>query len=119
MGMMEHIGTASDRVMAKLMAGLEIEFGSGASEALAHRFIEAEETDFLWDARLEERWTGSFESVDDDDLELDRIAICGRLDGRWFAAVLLIDGDGIPHATLGKRFCGTLGTARKAMADAC
>jgi hypothetical protein len=81
MGMCQSIGTASDRVMAMLMAGLEIEFGRGAGEALAHRFLEAEETDFLWDARIEERWLGSYESIDDDDLELDRIAICGRLDG--------------------------------------
>lgn len=118
MGMIEHIGTASDRVMAKLMADLEIEFGQGAGEPLAHRFLDAEETDFLWDRRLQERWIGSFESVDDDDVELDRIAICGRLDGGWFAAALLVDGDGMPHATIGKRFCGSLGAARTAMTDA-
>ena len=46
MGMYQSIGTASDRVMATLMAGLELEFGRGAGEALAHRFLEAEETDF-------------------------------------------------------------------------
>lgn len=118
MGMYQSIGTASDRVIATLMAGLEIEFGHGDGEALAHRFLEAEETDFLWDARLEERWLSSYESIDDDDLELDRIAICGRLDGRWFASVMLVDGDGMAHGTMGKRFCRTRKSAHEAMADA-
>src|SRR3546814_19352214 len=36
---------------------LEIEFGHGVGEALAHRFLEAEETEFLWD-RSEERRVG-------------------------------------------------------------
>lgn len=118
MGMDQSIGTASDRVMATLIAGLEIEFGRGAGEALAGRFLEAEETDFLWDARIEERWIGSYESVDDDDPELDRIAICGRLDGRWFASVMLVDGEGRAQATIGKRFCRSRRSARQAMADA-
>ncbi|ARS28757.1 hypothetical protein [Sphingomonas sp. KC8] len=118
MGMYQSIGTASDRVMATLMAGLEMEFGRGAGEALAHRFLEAGETDFLWDARLEERWLGSYESIDDDDLELDRIAICGRLDGRWFASVMLVDGDGMAHGTMGKHFCRSRRSAHEAMVDA-
>jgi hypothetical protein len=122
MGMYRSIGTASakdtDRVMATLMAGLEIEFGHGAGEALAHRFLEAEETDFLWDARIEERWLGSYESVDDDDVELDRIAICGLLDGRWFVSVMLVDGEGMPYGTLGKRFCRSRKSAHEAMVDA-
>jgi hypothetical protein len=117
MGMYQSIGTASDRVMAMLLAGLEIEFGHGAGEALAHRFLEAEETDFLWDARIEERWLGSYESIDDDDLELDRIAICGRLDGRWFASVMLVDGDGMAHGTLGKRFCRSRKSAHHTLDD--
>jgi len=118
MGTYQSIGTASDRVMATLTAGLEIEFGRGAGEALAHRFLEAEETDFLWDARIEERWLGSYESVDDDDLELDRIAICGRLDGRWFASVMLVNGEGRAQGTVGKRFCRSRRSAHEAMLDA-
>ncbi|WP_245942020.1 hypothetical protein [Sphingomonas gilva] len=46
------IEAASDRVMAALVAGLEIEFGSGAGRVLAKRFLEAEEADFNWDARV-------------------------------------------------------------------
>jgi hypothetical protein len=118
MGMYQSIGTASDRVMARLMAGLEIEFGRGAGEALARRFLEAEEADFLWDARIEERWLGSYESIDDDDLELDRIAICGRLDGKWFSATMLVDGDGQAHGMVGCRQFRSPTRARDAMLHA-
>jgi len=118
MGMMQHIGTASDRVMATLVAGLEIEFGRGTGDALAHRFLEAEESDFLWDARIEERWLGAYDSVEDEGLELDRIAICGRIDGGWFAGVMLVDGDGLAHGTMAKRICRDRTDARKAMLDA-
>lgn len=52
MSMFQPISVASDRVMAALVAGLEIEFGEGGGETLARRFLEAEESDFLWDARL-------------------------------------------------------------------
>ncbi|WP_374414951.1 hypothetical protein [Novosphingobium colocasiae] len=104
MTMFQTLGAASDRVMATLVAGLEIEFGRGAGEALAVRFLEAEESDFLWDARASERWLGTYESADDEeDFELDRVAIMGRLDGRWFVAVSIIDGDGNPHGLLGRR----------------
>src|SRR3546814_19365376 len=61
MSMYQSIGTASDRVMEAPVAGLELEFGRGAGEALAHRFLEAEEADFRWDARVEERWIRSEE----------------------------------------------------------
>lgn len=118
MSVLESIGTASDRVMAKLLAGLEIEFGRGAGEALAHRFLDAEDTDFLWDARLQERWLGACENHEEDDLELDRIAICGRLDGRWFAAVMLVDGEGMAHGMLARRWCRSRRAAEEAMVDA-
>ncbi|MGY4398824.1 hypothetical protein ACVWZA_004034 [Sphingomonas sp. UYAg733] len=103
MNMMQSIGTASDRVMAALLSGLEIEFGRGAGEALAQRFLEAEEVDFHWDARVQERWIGAYASVDEEDLELDRVAIVGRLDGKWFVAVMIVDGDGNAHGMMGKR----------------
>src|SRR3546814_7092974 len=95
--MSQSIGTASNRVMEALVAGLELEFGSGAGEALAHRFLDAEETNFRWDARVEERWLGAHGGLDDEDLELDRVAICGRLNGRWFCATMLVNGDGQAH----------------------
>ena len=118
MGMYHSIGTASDRVFQALLAGLELEFGHDAGEALARRFLEAEDSDFLWDARREERWLGRYFSLDEDEIELDRIAICGRIDGRWFVSVMLVDGDGRPPGTLGCRVCRSLKRAREAVADA-
>lgn len=112
------VSTAAERVMATLVAGLEIEFGRGAGEALAHRFLEAEEVDFHWDARVQERWIGSYVGMDDDEIELDRARIVGRLDGRWFVAVMIVDGDGNAHGMMGKRRFGRRGDAFRAFADA-
>lgn len=117
MGMYQSIGTASNRVMAALVSGLEVEFGRGAGEALAHRFLDAEEADFRWDARVEERWIGAYESPDED-FELDRIAICGRLDGKWFCATMLVDGEGQAHGMMGCRTYRSLVRARDAMLSA-
>ena len=118
MTMFQTVGAASNRVMERLVAGLEIEFGRGAGEALAHRFLEAEEMDFRWDARASERWLGVYESVEDEDVGLDRVAICGRLGGKWFAATMIVDGEGSAHGMLGCRSSGNEMAARKAMAQA-
>lgn len=118
MGMFQPISVASDRVLAALVSGLEIEFGHGVGEALAHQFLEAEEADFLWDAREQERWIGAYESVDDDEIDLDRVRIFGRLDGKWFVAVMIVDGDGNPHGLMGKREFGRQKQALAAFADA-
>jgi hypothetical protein len=112
------ISQASDRVMASLIAGLQIEFGCRAAQGLAHHFLEAEEIDFHWDARVSERWLGAYEAQDDDELELDRIQILGRLDGRWFVATCIIDGDGNAHGMLGCcEFCNE-SAARNAFSNA-
>lgn len=122
MGMVHSITTASatggDRILATLIAGLEIEFGRGAGTALAERFLDAEEGDFLWAARSQERWLGSYEAVDEEGLELDRIAICGQLDGRWFASVVLVDGNGAAQGILGRWFCRSRKSAQDAMMNA-
>lgn len=122
MSIYQSIGTASanvvDRVMAALVSGLELEFGRGAGAALAHRFLDAEEADFRWDARVEERWIGTYEGIEDEGLALDRIAICGRLDGNWFCAVMLVDGDGQAHGMMGCRQFRSLVRARDAMLHA-
>src|SRR3546814_17018079 len=101
MSMMQSVGMASDRVMAALVSGLEIEFGRGAGEALAQRFLEAEEIDFHWDAREQERWNGTYERAGVEDFELDQVAIVGRLNGQWFVAMIIGDGDGIAHGRTG------------------
>jgi hypothetical protein len=105
-----------DRVLAALAAGLEIEFGRGAGEALAQRFLEAEESDFVWEARVSERWLGAYESAEDEDFELDRVAIMGRLDGRWFVAVSIVDGDGNAHGLIERRSFRSERQAREALA---
>jgi hypothetical protein len=112
------ISEASDRVMAKLISGLEIEFGSRAAEGLAHHFLEAEEVDFHWDARTSERWLGEYEAQEDDEIELDRVAIMGFLDGGWFVATCIVDGDGNPHFMLGCRKFRSEKAARNAFSDA-
>ncbi|WP_232318519.1 hypothetical protein [Sphingomonas sp. TDK1] len=112
-------GAATDRVLAALVAGLEREFGHEAGEALAHRFLDAEEAEFLWEARDQERWIGSYEGADSGaDVELDRVRIVGRLAGRWCVAVMIVDGDGNPHGMLGKRSFGHRRAAMAAFADA-
>ncbi len=118
MTMIQSIGAASDRVMAALKAELEVEYGAGAGEALAQRFLEAEECDFLWDARQSERWIGAYESEDDDDFGLERIAIVGRLDGRWFVATCIVDGDGAPRGLIGRRSFASERLAREGFAKA-
>ncbi len=116
MTMFQPISVASDRVMAALLAGLELEFGRGAAEGLAERFIAAEECDFTWDARVEERWLGAYEAAGDEDFELDRVAMIGRLDGRWIVAVCIVDGDGSAHGMVGRRSFAKAQAARKAFA---
>jgi len=119
-----NIGVAADRVLAKLAAGLEIEFGRGAGEALAARFVAAEEADFVWEARVCERWLGALECgsgcgaecAENDEIELDRVAVVGCLDGVWYAAVSIVDGDGRTHGLMARRACASEGSAREAYA---
>lgn len=112
------VGTVRD-VYATLVLGLERQFGQGAGAALAQRFIAAEETDFLWEARRCERWLGGFgeadaganDGADDDwgtapDAELERIAVMGRLGRRWYVATLIVDGEGSAQGLIARRdFC--------------
>jgi hypothetical protein len=113
-----NIPGASDPVLAALVHGLEVEFGRAAGAALAERFWQAEDVDFSWDARLQERWLGSFQSVVDEEIELDRVAILGRTGGRWFAATMIIDGDGRPHAMVARRHFARRSAAERAFANA-
>lgn len=87
-------------------AGLEMlraEFGA----ILAERILEAEAADFLWDARVKERYLGQHCDVcldlEEDETELDRIAILSVLGGRCHVAACLVDGDGNAVDLLWKR----------------
>lgn len=111
------IAVASDRVMTALIAGLELEFGRGAGEALASRFMEAEDIDIHWDARNQERWIGAYGSQESD-LEIDRITATGFLDGSWFVANFIVDGDGNAHGLLSCRTFASADAAALAFAQA-
>jgi hypothetical protein len=95
---------ASDQVFERLVSGMESRFGRSAAEGLARHFIEAEGADFYWEARLRERWLGGYESLDPEAGErIDRVAVFGLLDGRYYTAVLLVDWLGGIDALLGLR----------------
>lgn len=118
MAQVQSLSNAADRVMAALVSGLEIEFGHSAGAALAARFLDAEEVDFHWDARTEECWLGCYHGAEEAGIELDRVRIMGRIDGRWFVAVMLVDGDGDAVGMLGRRCFAKVEQARRAFANA-
>lgn len=112
MAQLQTIALAADRVMNALIAGLEQEFGHDAGRALADRFLQAEEIDLHWDARGSERWIGAYETQDDG-VELDIVAAIGYLDGQWYSATFIVDGDGKAH---GMTSCRTFPDAPSATA---
>jgi hypothetical protein len=77
-----------------IIDGLRAEFGA----IMAERILEAEACDFLWEARLEERYLGQHIDLDfgaeDEEAELARVAILSLLGGRWHVAACLVDGEG-------------------------
>ncbi|WP_246623525.1 hypothetical protein [Sphingomonas colocasiae] len=113
-----HIAARSSGIVAALVHGLETEFGRGAGEALARRFLDAEEVDFCWDARVRERWLGAFEGAELDGIELDRVAVLGVLDRRWFVAGIIVDGEGQAQGMIARRAFGGRRAAERAFANA-
>lgn len=83
---------------ARLVQGLQMEFGSADVGALARQILDSERADFHWEARVQERYLGQHLALDlgEEDAadELARIAILSFLDGRWHAGVCLVDGNG-------------------------
>ena len=65
---------------------------------MAERILEAEAADYLWEARLSERYLGQHVDVgfdhDEDERELSRVAILSFLGGRWHTACCIVDGEG-------------------------
>ena len=86
-----------------LVEDLRAEFGA----ILADRILEAEATDYLWEARLRERYLGQHFDVgfhdDEGERELARIAILSSLGGVWHAAACLVDGEGMAVDLLWKQ----------------
>lgn len=100
MTMVSAIPVGAVDAYAQLLAGLEHEYGCGDVAALADRIVGAERVDFLWQARVAERYLGQYVglefAVDDPQDELARMAIVSFLAGRWHVGVCLIDGEGTP-----------------------
>ena len=82
---------------------LRAEFGA----ILAERIIESEAVEFLWDARLKERYLGQHFDVwfgdEPGETELARIAILSFLDSGWHTALCLVDGEGMAVDLLWKQ----------------
>jgi hypothetical protein len=93
------VQAASRDAYPALLAGLEALFGREASVAIASDYLAAELADFHWESRVAERWLGTCErGGEGEDSELERIAIVGLLQGTWFVATCLVDGDGAVDA---------------------
>lgn len=89
------ISSSSGDAFARLIEGLRLEFGCTDVAALAERIFAAEKLDFLWDARVSERYLGQHFEIDcSDDGDVARLAILSFFGGRWHAGVCLVDGEG-------------------------
>ena len=99
MNMMTTIGRSCEAAIDALRA----EFGA----VLAERIIEAEALDFLWEARVRERYLGQQIGLDFDDedasQEFSRVKILSVMDGRWYTGMCLVDGEGAAVELLWKR----------------
>jgi len=118
MTMYQTIGMASGRVLNRLATGCESAVQRDFDAGIGRHILAAEEADFHWDARLNDRWLGAYWSADDDDIELDRVAIFGRIDDQWFAATAIIDGSGMPHAMANRRTFDTRQEAERVFENA-
>jgi hypothetical protein len=97
MTMISIVQTASRDAYPALIAGIEAQYGAAGSITIANHWLQAELADFHWESRRDERWLGSYVSADEGEDTLDRIGIVGQLNGVWFAAICIVDGDGAPH----------------------
>jgi hypothetical protein len=115
---MNIISTAATGRCEALVDALRAELGG----ILAERVIEAEAADFLWNARLRERYLGHYiDAVDDEDFssqEVSRIAFLSFLDGRWHAGICLVDGEGSATDLVWKRTFGSSEEAEMAFLEA-
>ena len=91
---MTMVSTNQMRRCDVLVDALKAELGG----VLASRILEAEAADFLWDARVRERYLGAhFDDIFGDDgssEDVSRVAFLSHLDGRWYAGICLVDGEG-------------------------
>ena len=119
MTMYQTIGMASGRVLNRLATGCESAVQRDFSAGIDRNILAAEEADFHWDMRLSERWVGAYYSADEDDIELDRVAIVGWIDGRCFTAIAIIDGDGMLRGMTDRRTFDSRHGVERAFEHAC
>jgi hypothetical protein len=100
---MTMISATADTRCDALVEGLRAEFGA----IMADRILEAEAADYLWEARLKERYLGQHIDAGfgefDDERELSRVAVLSILGGQWHTASCLVDGEGSAVDLLWKR----------------
>ena len=100
---MTMISAISNRRCDMVADALRAEFGV----VLAARIMEAEAADFLWEARVRQRYLGQHWDVglgdEQGEIELARIAILSFFGGRWHVAACLVDGEGIAVDLLWKQ----------------
>lgn len=76
----------------QLVRDLSDEFGDEGINAVAERFIAAEQADFYWDGRIAEMpLPPRREAFDDDDATCQRVAILGFFRSRYYVATCLVD----------------------------
>ena len=101
-----------------LVDALQAEFGG----ILAARILEAEAVDFLWDARVAERYLGQhiIDEIDAEDAsqELSRVLVLSHLTGVWHVGLCLVDGEGTAVDLLWKRPFGSHAEAELGFAQA-
>jgi len=99
MNMMTTIGQQRGDVR---MDAIRAEFGA----VVAERILEAEAADFLWEARLRERYLGQHFDVicdeEDSSDDISRVAFLSLFDSAWYAGIGLVNGDGAPVDLLWK-----------------
>ena len=91
----------------RFLITVRIKQGAEFGAILAGRIMDAEAIDFLWEARIKERYLGQHFDVcfppEDEDVELSRIAVMGAFGGSWHAGICLVDGEGSPVDLLWKQ----------------
>lgn len=120
MTMISILQLAAHDAYPALIAGLEAQFGRAGSVEIAARYIDAELADFHWQSRIIERYLGCYASATGDaeaaGVELDRVAILGRLRGTWFVAICIVDGEGGLHDLFDLRLMPDAQAARDRLA---
>jgi len=97
MAVISIIQAASRDAYPALLAGIEAQFGEAECVTIASAFLKAELADFHWQSRREERWLGRYEDDAEEGEELDRVGVVGQLNGVWYTAICVVDGDGAVH----------------------